>query len=184
MFSTFINPRSACAARVTVLGSVCLCVCVSVKSHLTSRMSIRAINQHAYLVAYERQKICGDLPETTAFKRYAVKYERKANMLIYRLTHGQLSPLDAQQNVRGYPGIVNDIQACPKRCLLMPLVRVGARTDSTTRAVTTQGVANFRARVLAYVQYAPRVCTSVLFIMKLIINQPVILFQLLTDCTW
>ena len=48
---------------------VCLCVCVSVKSHLTSRMSNRAINEHAYLVAYERQKICGDLPETTAFKR-------------------------------------------------------------------------------------------------------------------
>ena len=46
-----------------------LCVCVSVKSHLTSRMSNRAINEHAYLVAYERQKICGDLPETTAFKR-------------------------------------------------------------------------------------------------------------------
>ena len=64
-----INPRRACAARVTVLGSVCLCVCVSVKSHLTSRMSNRAINEHAYLVAYERQKICGDLPETTAFKR-------------------------------------------------------------------------------------------------------------------
>ena len=68
-----VNPRRACAARVTVLGSVCvsvcLCVCVSVKSHLTSRMSNRAINEHAYLVAYERQKICGDLPETTAFKR-------------------------------------------------------------------------------------------------------------------
>ena len=51
-------------------GWVCLCVCVSVKSHLTSRMSNRAINERAYLVAYERQNICGDLPETTAFKRY------------------------------------------------------------------------------------------------------------------
>ena len=38
---------------VTVLGSVCVCVCVSVKSHLTSRMSNRAIKEHAYLVAYE-----------------------------------------------------------------------------------------------------------------------------------
>ena len=49
---------------------VCLCVCLSlsVKSHLTSRMSNRVINEHAYLVAYERQKICGDFPETTAFK--------------------------------------------------------------------------------------------------------------------
>ena len=28
--------------------------------------------------------------------------------------------------------IVNNIQPCPKLCLLMPLARVGARTDSTT----------------------------------------------------
>ena len=34
---------------------------------------------------------------------------------------------------------------------------VGARTDGTTRAATMRGVANFRARVLAYVQYAPKV---------------------------
>ena len=111
-------------------------VCLSVKSHLTSRMSNRAINEHAYLVAYERQKICGDLPEMTMFKSYTAKHERKANMLIYWLTRGQLSPLDAQRNIRCYPGIVNDIQPCPKRCLLMLLARVGARTDSTTCAAT------------------------------------------------
>ena len=57
---------------------VCLCVCLSVKSHLTSRMSNRAIKEHACLVAYECQKICGDLPETTAFKSYAAKHERKS----------------------------------------------------------------------------------------------------------
>ena len=57
---------------------VCVCVCLSVKSNLTSRMSNRAIKEHAYLVAYERQKICGDLPETTAFKSYAAKHERKS----------------------------------------------------------------------------------------------------------
>ena len=34
----------------------------------------------------------------------------------------------------------------------MLLARVGARTDSTTHAATTRGVANSRARVLAYVQ--------------------------------
>ena len=82
----FINLRRACAARVTVLGSVCLFVCLSVKSHLTSRMTNRAIIEHAYLVAYERQNICGDLPETTAFKSYAAKHERKsqyANLLAY-----------------------------------------------------------------------------------------------------
>ena len=51
-----------------------MCVCVSVKSHLTSQMSNQATKEHAYLVAYEHQKICGDLPETTVFK-YATKNE-------------------------------------------------------------------------------------------------------------
>ena len=45
-----INPRRACAARVTVLGSVCL----SVKSHLTSRMSNRAIFHHQFFTAILR----------------------------------------------------------------------------------------------------------------------------------
>ena len=36
-----INPRRACAARVTVLG---LCVCVSVTQHLTFHAIIRATN--------------------------------------------------------------------------------------------------------------------------------------------
>ena len=71
---TFINPRCACAARVTVVGFVIL----SVKRDLTSRMSNRAISERAYSVAYERQKICGDFPETTAFKSYAEKHERKS----------------------------------------------------------------------------------------------------------
>ena len=57
----------------------------------------------------------------------------KANMQISRLTRGQLSPLDIQRSARGYPTIVNNIQHCPKRCLPMPLPRVGARTDSIMR---------------------------------------------------
>ena len=36
-----VNPRRACAARVTVLG---LCVCVSVTQHLTLNVIIRATN--------------------------------------------------------------------------------------------------------------------------------------------
>ena len=71
---TVVNPRCACAARVTVVGFVIL----SVKRDLTSRMSNRAISERAYSVAYERQKICGDFPETTAFKSYAEKHERKS----------------------------------------------------------------------------------------------------------
>ena len=59
----FINPRRACAARVTVVGFVIL----SVKRDLTSRMSNRAISERAYSVACERQKICGEFPETAAF---------------------------------------------------------------------------------------------------------------------
>ena len=44
----FINPRRACAARVTVVGFVCLCVCLSVKSHLTSGASVRLENTVMY----------------------------------------------------------------------------------------------------------------------------------------
>ena len=72
----------------------------------------------------------------------------KANMLIFRLTRGQLSPLDARRSARGYPTIVNNIQPCPKRWLLMPLVRVGVRTDSTTRYSYNAGRGQFpRTRI-------------------------------------
>ena len=66
-----VNPRRACAARVTVLGSVCvsvcLCVRLSVKSHLTYGASVRPENAATYSAGNEGQIICGDLPETTAF---------------------------------------------------------------------------------------------------------------------
>ena len=75
----FINPRRACAARVTVVGSVC----VSVKSHLTYGASVRPENAVTYSAGNESQKICGDLPETTAFKSYAAKHERKSQYANY-----------------------------------------------------------------------------------------------------
>ena len=62
----------------------------------------------------------------------------KANMLIIPTYRCQLSPLDTQRRARGYPTIVNNIQPCPKLCLLMPLARVGARTDSTTSQLQLQ----------------------------------------------
>ena len=34
--------------RVTVVGSVCVCVCLSVKSHLTSGVSVRPKNTVTY----------------------------------------------------------------------------------------------------------------------------------------
>ena len=72
--------RSEGYSSLCVCVCVCVCVCLSVKSHLTSRMSNRAIKEHAYLVAYERQIFCRDLPETTAFMSYATKHERKRQL--------------------------------------------------------------------------------------------------------
>ena len=113
--------------------SVCLCVCLSVKSHLTYGASVRPENAVTYSAGNEGQKIRGDLPETTAFKSYAAKHERKSQYANFPTYRCQLSPLDTQRRARGYPTIVNNIQPCPKLCILMPLARVGARTDSTTR---------------------------------------------------
>ena len=112
--------------------SVCLSVCLL--THLTYGASVRPEKAVMYSAGKEGLKIYGDLPETTAFKSYATKQERKSQLCqLFRLTRIQLSPLDTQQSAREYPTIVNNIQLYPKRCLLMPLARVGARTESTTR---------------------------------------------------
>ena len=63
--------------------SVCLCVCLSVKSHLTYGASVRPENAVTYSAGNEGQKICGDLPETTAFKSCAAKHERKSQYANY-----------------------------------------------------------------------------------------------------
>ena len=110
---------------------LCVCVCLSVKSHLTYGASVRPENAVTHSTGNEGQKICGGLPETTAFKSYAAKHERKSQL--FRLTRCQLSPLDTQRRAIGYPTIVNNIQPCPQLCLLMQIARVVARTDSTTR---------------------------------------------------
>ena len=125
-----INPRCACAARVTVLGSVCV----------ISRMSNRAINKRAYSVACERQKICGDLPERKDCVQELCRETRakKPIMLIYQLTRGQLFLLNAQRSTKGYPTSIKDIQPCPKRCLLMFLARVGVVWRSLPTAPCVQ----------------------------------------------
>ena len=86
-----------------------------------------------------------DLPERTMFKRYAAKHERKSQLLI--IPTYPRSAFSAQHRAKrqSYPAIVNNIQSCPKRCLQMLLVHVGARTDNTTSTATTMGVANFHA---------------------------------------
>ena len=102
---------------------------MSVKSHLTYRASVRPENSVTYSADNEGEKICLKQLNSRVIPR---NMSEKANMLIFRLTRRQLSPLDAQRSVRGYQTTVNNIQPCPKRCLLMLLACVGARTDITT----------------------------------------------------
>ena len=97
-----INPRRACAARVIVVGFVC----VSVKSHLTSRMSNRAINVHTWW--HMNVKI---------FVVIFLKRLRSKVMVWFLLTvsaqrtmQHQTLPSDCQQH---------NIQPCPEQCLLM-----------------------------------------------------------------
>ena len=52
-----INPRRACAAKVTVVVCLCVCVCVvSVTLNLTCRMFVRLTNDTTYLTGNEGQK--------------------------------------------------------------------------------------------------------------------------------
>ena len=53
----------------TVVGSVCLSVCVSVFQNLTNRPT----NDTTYLTGNEGQNICGIFSETAAFVSYGVK---------------------------------------------------------------------------------------------------------------
>ena len=130
---------------------VCLSVCLSVclLSHISLHERAIELQTNMHTSWHINVKTMGIFLKRLRSRVMPRNTSEKANMQINRLTRGQLSPLDAQRNVRGYPGIVKDIQLCPKRSLLTLLARVGARTNCTTRAATTRGVANFRARVLA-----------------------------------
>ena len=50
-----------------------LCVCVSVKSNLTSGASVRPENSVTYSAGNGGQKICGDFSEAAAFTSNGVK---------------------------------------------------------------------------------------------------------------
>ena len=54
----FINPRRACAARVTVVGFVCLSI-----QHLTYRMFIHPTNDMTYLTGNKDQIFRGVFSE-------------------------------------------------------------------------------------------------------------------------
>ena len=47
-----------------------LCVCLSVKSYLTSGASVRPENSVTYSAGNEGQKNCGDFSETAPLQRY------------------------------------------------------------------------------------------------------------------
>ena len=65
----FRVPRRACAARVTVVGSLCVCVCVSVRSHLTYGASVRPETTVTYSAGNEGQNVCGVFSETAPLQR-------------------------------------------------------------------------------------------------------------------
>ena len=121
----FINPRRACAARVTV---VVLCVCFSPMKRLFVLKTLSRTQR-----ATKVKKFVGICLKRLRSRVIPRNMSEKANMLIIPTPRRQLSTLDTQRSTRRYPTIVNNIQPCPKRCLLMPLARVAARTDSTTR---------------------------------------------------
>ena len=76
---------------------------------LSAVASVRLEKAVTYSTGKEGQKICGDLPETTAFKSYAAKHERKSQFANYsdlpavsflRMKHSEASevPSDCQQH--------------------------------------------------------------------------------------
>ena len=82
--------------------------------------------------------ICDDLPETIALELCRACLPAVS---LLRSTHTEAP--------RDYLTIVNDIQPCPKRWLLMQLSRVGKRTESTTGTATAREVAQSSKFIMA-----------------------------------
>ena len=87
-----INPRRACAARVTVLGlsfrpSVCLSVCLSVCYHVFCTTRNKAAKKRYQRVQYHTGLILkmAHFRKSTAFKSYGVKTKRTSQ---YANEHG------------------------------------------------------------------------------------------------
>ena len=112
-------------------GFVCLCVCLLSHISPTERLFVLKTLSRTQQ-ATKLKKFVGICLKRLRLRVIPRNMSEKANMLIIPTYRCQLSPLDTQRRARGYPTIVNNSQPCPKLCLLMPLARVGARTDSTT----------------------------------------------------
>ena len=154
-----------------VCVSVCLCVCLlSHISHTERLFVLKTLSRTQR--ATKVKKFVGICLKRLRSRVMPRNMSEKANMLIIPTYRCQLSPLDTQRRARGYPTIVNNIQPCPKLCLLMPLARVGARTDSTTSynynarrgQLPRTRIGLVRRTRARHMQHAPRVCTLVLFI--------------------
>ena len=133
----------------------CIGLCVCLLTNLTYGAFARPENAVTYSAGNEGQGICLKRLRLRVMQRNT---SEKANMLLFRLTRGQLSQLHAQQrSARGYPMILNNIQLCPK----MPTDAASPCWSENLQhhafiTATTRGVANFCARALALYAGAPR----------------------------
>ena len=105
--------------------SVCVCVCLSVKSHLTYGASVRPENAVTYSSGNEDQKICGVFSENAPLLRSSgVALVFHTFMwpffFIAKVAHMRISIHSYACRTAGeYPAcptIVNNIQPCPKWC--------------------------------------------------------------------
>ena len=77
------NPRSACAARVTVLGlCVCLFVCLSVCYHVFCHYAQRDGQKAIPMGSVPHWLYFRDFDKNAAFESYGVKQSEGANMQI------------------------------------------------------------------------------------------------------
>ena len=72
-----------CSEGYSTWVCVSVYLSVSVKSHLTHGASVCPENAVTYSVGNKGKKICGDLPEMTAFKSNAAKHEQKSQYANY-----------------------------------------------------------------------------------------------------
>ena len=116
-------PRRACAARVTVVGFVCLSVCLL--SHiLTYGASVRPENAVTYSAGNEGQKICGVFSEDAPLLRSsgaAIVFHtfRWLFFFVAKAVRMRIGIHSYGCRTAGeYPAcptVVNSIQPCPKR---------------------------------------------------------------------
>ena len=133
-----------------------MCVCLSVKSHLTYGASVRPENAVTYSAGNEGQKICGVFSEDVPLLRssgVAVVFHtfRWPFFFIAKVVRMRIGIHSYGCRTAGeYPAcptIVNSFSLAQNDAASPPLLereRTAPRVTATTR-----GVANFRARVLA-----------------------------------